>query len=114
MDYFYVGNHTNSVGLNDQYFRVNYSSGDFSANATTHFFNSAGNIYAISSQALLDKYLGMETDLQLKYTFSKNTVLSAGYSRMFGTESLEFLKGGDADETADWLWLMITIKPKFL
>jgi hypothetical protein len=33
---------------------------------------------------------------------------------MFGTESLEFLKGGDADETADWLWLMITIKPKFL
>ncbi|MDZ7777939.1 MAG: hypothetical protein U5L09_21150 [Bacteroidales bacterium] len=114
MDYFYVGNHTNSVGLNDQYFHVNYSSGDFSASATTHLFNSAGNIYSISSQSRLDKYLGTETDLQLKYTFSNNTILSAGYSRMFGTESLEYLKGGDAEETADWLWLMITIKPKFL
>lgn len=114
MDYFYVGNHTNSVGLNDQYFHVNYNSGNFSASATTHFFNSAGNIYSISSQSPIDKYLGTETDLQLKYTFSKNTLLSAGYSRMFGTESLEVLKGGDAEETADWFWMMITIKPKFL
>lgn len=115
MDYFYVGNHTNSVGLNDMYFSVNYQKNKVSSGVKAHLFSADGNIMDPQNNTeSLDSGLGTEVDFHLKYKFSSNTTLSAGYSRMFATESMEALKGGDADESADWFWMMITIKPKFL
>jgi hypothetical protein len=115
MDYFYVGNHINSVGLNDMYVSVNYQKNKISSGVKAHLFSADGNIMdPQNTSETLDDGLGTEVDFHLKYKFSGNTTLSAGYSRMFATETMEAIKGGDADEKADWFWMMITIKPKFL
>jgi hypothetical protein len=40
--------------------------------------------------------------------------LTAGYSQMFGTETLQKLRGGDYKQTNNWAWLMISFKPVFI
>jgi len=45
MDYFYVGNHINSVGLIDIHAIVSYSKDQFSAKLIPHIFKSAADIY---------------------------------------------------------------------
>ncbi len=46
MDYFYVGNHSNSVGLTDIYATLTYKKGKFSAKVIPHLFSAAANIYS--------------------------------------------------------------------
>lgn len=110
MDYFYVGNHLNSVGLTDLYFTLNYQKNKFSANITPHFFKSTGDIYA----GIIKKSanLGTEIDLSIGYKVANNINFSAGFSKMYATESMEILKGGDKDEANTWSWLMVTFSPK--
>ncbi|MDO9261338.1 MAG: alginate export family protein, partial [Flavobacteriaceae bacterium] len=83
MYYFYVGNHTNSVGLTDLYFTLNYQEGKFSANVTPHFFKSSADIYA----GLVKKSanLGTEIDLSIGYKVANNINFSAGFSKMYAT-----------------------------
>ncbi len=45
MDYFYVGNHGNSVGLQDIYFKVDYKKSKFIAGAAFHYFMSAAEAH---------------------------------------------------------------------
>ncbi len=110
MDYFYVGNHGGSVGLTDLYATIAYKKDKFSAKLMPHIFNSAGDIYNGSDK--MDNSLGTELDLVLGYKISKDIMLNAGYSKMFATDSMEALKGGDKDENNSWAWLMFTFKPK--
>lgn len=112
MDYFYVGNHVNSVGLTDLYFTLNYQKDKFSANLTPHFFNAAGNIYSETTKQ--SNNLGTEIDFSLGYKVSNNINFNAGFSKMFATNSMEILKGGDKDEANTWSWMMVTFTPKFL
>ena len=56
--------------------------------------------------------LGTELDITLGYKISNEMVLNGGYSKMFATESMEILKGGDMHESNSWVWLMVTFKPK--
>lgn len=115
MDYFYVGNHANSVGLNDLYVKAGYTREDFSTSLTAHIFSAVGNVWdSEDPENSMDAALGTEFDYTASYKYSDNAAVSAGYSRMFGTETLEALRGGDADEAAHWFWMMISIKPKFL
>lgn len=109
MDYFYVGNHINSVGLLDIYGSVGYSKNKFSAKVVPHIFSSAADIYDGVNK--VDSSLGTEIDMIFKYKVSKNLTVNAGYSKMFGTESLEVLKGGDSSADNSWTWLMLTFKP---
>tara|TARA_R110002050_G_scaffold147280_2_gene273065 strand:+ start:567 stop:1820 length:1254 start_codon:yes stop_codon:yes gene_type:complete len=109
MDYFYVGNHINSVGLTDIYATFAYSKNKFSAKLVPHFFSSAASIY--SGGIKQNNNLGTEIDFTLGYKASKDIVLSSGYSRMFGTKSLEVIKGGDSSRNNSWAWLMVTVKP---
>lgn len=44
MDYFYVGNHINSVGLNDVYLKYAYKKEKFGFTGHLHYFASAGKI----------------------------------------------------------------------
>ena len=110
MDYFYVGNHQNSVGLTDLYFTLNYQKGKFSANITPHFFNAAGDIYSGTTKQ--SSNLGTEIDLSIGYKVANNINFSAGFSKMYATNSMEILKGGDKDEANTWSWIMININPK--
>ncbi|MBI5539696.1 MAG: alginate export family protein [Bacteroidia bacterium] len=119
MDYFYVSNHIGSVGLNDIYLKLAYSKNKISASLTAHNFTSAsdildkkefvnnGKITAMSSS------LGNEIDLDFGYSISKSITFKAGYSHMFGTESLVALKGGKKEEISNWAWLMLVVKPTF-
>jgi hypothetical protein len=121
MDYFYVGNHIGSVGLNDIYLRVDYKHEKFSAGLTGHAFmanadvldvdwlfdaaNTAGEIRAMSP------YLGAEIDLFGGFKLAPGAMLKFGYSQMIGTRTMELVKGGDTDEIANWGWAMIILKP---
>ncbi len=107
MDYFYVGNHGNSIGLWDIYLRgklvVNQKS---NLALAVHNFASPSKIAPnISSQ------LGTELDLVYSYSIDKNIALSGGYSQLFADKGLEALKNNYDGNTNNWGWLMITLKP---
>ena len=115
MDYFYVGNHVGSVGLNDAYFKIKYAAEKIWIGTDMHFFSAAENVKND------DRFLGTEMDLSLGFKMSKGVDFKAGYSVMFDTETLATLKGsvdidgrGDNSQSNTWGWVMITIKPNFL
>jgi hypothetical protein len=110
MDYFYVGNHANNVGLTDIYASLGYKKDKLSAKIAPHFFSAAANVFDGSEKA--DNNLGTEIDLTMSYKLTSDITLNGGYSKLFATDTMEILKGGDKDENNSWAWLMITFKPK--
>jgi hypothetical protein len=108
MDYFFVGNHINSVGLNDVYLKYGYKKEKFGFNGHLHYFASAGKISADAKN-----YLGTELDLGISYAVQPNAVLSAGWSVMFAGESMELLKGGDYTVGQHWGFIMLSVTPTF-
>jgi len=113
MDYFYVGNHAKSVGLQDVFVKVKTKIGKVGSQADVHFFSSAADILDPETSAAANSYLGTEVDLVINYQSSADVNLKVGYSQMFGTDSMELLKGGDSSVTNNWGWVMLTIKPTF-
>lgn len=112
MDYFYVGNHQNSVGLQDAYLKLNYTSNKWQFIVMPHVFN-APNTVLDASNTKMDSYLGTEIDFTASYNIQKDIVASAGYSQMFGSGTLERLKNGiDAANTNNWLWVMVSFSPR--
>lgn len=109
MDYFYVGNHGNNVGLQVIHFGGKYSEGKWFVQAKALIFSSAAEIAADTKG-----YLGTEIDLWAGYKISKEINLGVGYSHMFASESMELLKAGDRDEMQNWAYVMLTFKPTFL
>lgn len=59
----------------------------------------------------LDKTLGHAIDLQGSYTFSKDISLTAGYTYMIGTETMDRLKKGEGSKNAHWGWFSLVISP---
>ena len=55
--------------------------------------------------------LGHELDLQASMTLQKDVTVRAGYSRLFGTSTMDALKGGDHRERQDWLWVQLNVNP---
>ena len=110
MDYFYAGNHQNSVGLMDAFASLGFQKGRWSGQIIPHYFVSAADLNPTPASDY-SKYLGTEIDLIAAYTVASDIRISAGYSQMFGSESLELLKGGDHDRTQNFAWLMVSIKP---
>ncbi|RLK07663.1 alginate export family protein [Tenacibaculum discolor] len=107
MDYFYVGNHINSVGLLDLYAKANFKLNSKSGlTAFVHNFSAAADINnSVSNQ------LGTEVDIVYGYKFTKDIGFKAGYSHLFPSEGMEVLKGNSDDNTNNWAWVMVTIKP---
>lgn len=115
MDYYYVGNHINSVGLQDIYLKVNYSKTRFSAGADFHLFSAAANILNPDDPSkMMDKNLGQEIDVYVGYKLADGIMLNTGYSQYFTTESTIALKGGSKDAGSYWIWTSVTFKPEFL
>jgi len=107
MDYFYVGNHANSVGLVDIYAKISTTLGEKSnLTAFIHNFSSQGEI-----SANVDKGLGTELDLVYSHKFNNDISIGAGYSQMFASEGLEVIKNNTDGNANNWAWLMVTIKP---
>ena len=111
MDYFYVGNHVGSVGLNDIFLKAIYKKKKFDSSLTLHYFLSNSNI--ANNGKAMENYLGTELDYAISWKFSSGATLKLGYSQLFGSETMEVLKGGDHNETNNWFWAMVIVKPSF-
>lgn len=111
MDYFYVGNHLNSVGLEDAYLKLNYNVKKWQFALTPHVFSAPAKVVTPLNEQL-DSYLGTEIDFSAGFNFKKEITLTGGYSQMFGSQTLEFIKAGDAGHTNNWAWLMISVNPR--
>lgn len=109
MDYFFMGNHLYNVGLSDGYLKFTSSKNKITLNADLHFFASAAKISATD-----DNYLGTELDLTVTHSLNPVSKISLGYSQMFGSASLEILKGGSKSAFNNWAYVMITVTPKFI
>jgi hypothetical protein len=59
-----------------------------------------------------NRTLGHSIDLQATYTFSDVVSLSAGYTLMFGTDTLERLKREASEKSARWGWFSLVVSPK--
>lgn len=120
MDYFYVANHINSVGLQNIYLKFLYKWKKLSTALDLHFFSSAADILDSEELAKSGEYkamnpkLGSELDFTFKYNYSDAIAFELGYAQMFATESMVALKGGNKDEISNWAYLMITFKPVFI
>lgn len=113
MDYYYVGNHINSVGLQDLFLKLNYSKNKLSVGADLHLFSAAADILDPNDLPnTLNNNLGQELDLYIGYKLAAGVMLNVGYSHYFTTESTIALKGGDKNETSNWAWASITFKPE--
>ncbi|MFB9057533.1 alginate export family protein [Mariniflexile ostreae] len=111
MDYFYVGNHINSIGLFDVHI-----SADYALNNTSSVMIKVLNFSGDKKLASGEKSLGTEVDLVYSKTF-KGYSLALGYSHMFESDGMYELKGvskNDAADVQNWAWAMLVIKPKFL
>nr|WP_294787692.1 alginate export family protein [uncultured Flavobacterium sp.] len=111
MDYFYVGNHLNNVGLQDAFIKLNYNVNKWQFALMPHVFLAAADVVTPVNEKL-DSYLGTEVDATFTYNFKKNITVTGGYSQMFGSKTMEFIKNGDASHTNNWAWLMISVDPK--
>jgi len=137
MDYFYVGNHINSVGLQDIYVKVKYKKEKSYVGLDFHMFSAASNIWdgykvmdelanaadptTVDQLQAMNSSLGMEIDLSFGFQLSKGVMFKAGYSHMMGTETLAYLKGvtdykgqGRTDQISNWGYAMLIFKPTFI
>lgn len=112
MDYFYVGNGHGNVGLVDLYIKTNFTlSKKSSLMAHLHKFSAAADVSNEGGQSMSSNF-GSEVDLVYVLKISPEINFNLGYSQFFGSESLEFIKGGDKSEINNWAWMMFTFKPK--
>ncbi|PWJ43055.1 alginate export family protein [Sediminitomix flava] len=113
MDYFYVGNHANNVGLGDYYVGTAYNSGAFTTGVRAHFFSAMANL--VQEGEVLDSNLGTELDFTASYKFSDAITFQAGYSVMNASDEMLALKATpEASSTNHWGWAMVVIKPSLL
>jgi len=111
MDYFYVGNHANSIGLVDI-----HASAKFTLNNKSNLLLKVLNFSGEQELPSGTKALGTEVDLVYAYKL-KGFTFVAGYSQMFASKGMYELKGLDeslAAGTQNWAWAMVVFKPKFL
>lgn len=108
MDYFYESAYTNSFtpGLQNAFIGVSGKpTSKLSCGITYHYLAVTTNLSA------LDRTLGHSVELQASYEFSKDVALSAGYTQMMGTETMDYLKQGEASKQARWGWFSLVISP---
>jgi Alginate export len=111
MDYFYVGNHANTIGLFDV-----HVSADFTLSETSSLSVTALNFSGEQDLPSGEKSLGTEVDLVYTKKF-KGYSMVLGYSHMFAADGMYELKGvteANASDTQNWAWAMLVIKPKFI
>ena len=111
MDYFYVGNHINTIGLVDIHASANFNLGKKSS-LMMKVLNFSGQQDLPSGESSL----GTEIDLVYSKSF-KGFALKIGYSQLFASDGMYELKNVAEDvasSTQNWAWAMLIIKPKFL
>lgn len=116
MDYFYAGNHTNSVGLNDFYIKGLVSGPKVFYGIALHYFVAAADVMDDSATSPLEvasAKLGTEIDFTINYNISNGISIQGGYSQMFATKSLEYIKNvvDESNQANNWTYLMVMVRP---
>lgn len=104
MDYFYMGNHFNTVGLNDYYLKNTfYLSKTDNIYLGIHYFSANKDLASDT-----DKYLGTEIDLLYTKKVSKQFLLNVGYSQMFASRGMDIVKGAPNSQSFQgWAWVAL-------
>ena len=109
MDYFYESAYVSGFtpGLQNAFFGVfGNPVSPLDLSATYHYLAVATEVRDLS------RTLGHSIDLQASYRFTKDITLEAGYTLMFGTDTMMRLKQENSSKTAHWAWFSLTVSPK--
>ncbi len=105
MDYFYVGNHMGSIGLQDITIKASQKVKDITLNAHVHAFMSAAEVDE-------NPFLGTELDLFAVYPILKQVKIQLGYSQMFASQGMTAIKAGQVDGMHNWGYVMFSFTPE--
>jgi len=108
MDYFYQSAYTNGFtpGLQNAFLGVfGNPIGKLNCSFTYHYLAVATEL------AELNRTLGHSIELQASYQLSKDITLLAGYTEMYGTETMARLKQDGSSKSARWGWFTLAISP---
>ena len=111
MDYFYASLFSGGYapGLMDSRIGARFRpSAKVDMELNYHYFTTAVKLPE------LNRSLGSEVDYQINWSIMKDVKLSAGYSFMLGTKTMDAVKGGNHKSWQDWGWLSLNINPKVL
>lgn len=115
MDYFYVGNPHGDVGLTDIFFKTKFKLSEKSALvAHLHQFLANQDVPTADGTGTMGASMGTEADFVFVHKASKSVNLKVGYSQLFGTETMETIKGGSRSNLNAWGWVMLDIKPQLV
>ena len=109
MDFFYVKTYINGFtpGLQNLYAGIGYSPVKaLQLRASYHYMAMATTLKDC------DKTLGHDIDLEASYQVMKDVRLSAGFSVMTGTESMEKLKRAADSSNLRWGWFSLVVSPR--
>lgn len=109
MDYFYATDFVSGYapGLSDTQVGVGYKvSPAVSMGLNYHYLATGVKLEH------LNRTLGSEFDYQIDWKIMKDVTLSAGYSVMRGTSTMDVVKGGDHRSWQDWGWISLNITPQ--
>lgn len=75
-------------------------------------FNVAGHYYAMATKLPnVKQFLGLAAELSANYAFTKFISAELGYSYMYGSETMKFLKRVSGNQQLHWAYLMLVINP---
>jgi hypothetical protein len=114
MDYFInIPVHTAGAGLVNPYLKNRFTLSERTIlDADLHLFYLQNDYMHFGGD--VKRYLGTEVDFTLSYRLTDVTRIIAGYSWMFGSETMEIVKGGSKNEPAYFAFVMLRIRPTFL
>lgn len=115
MDYFYASNWKQGVpspGLWDNRIGIAFKASSKVALQVNYHHLSVARDNPEVLKGDLGKVLGSEFDTQVDWSVMKDVKLSAGYSFMLGTETMDVVKGGYHGSWQDWGWVSLNINPR--
>lgn len=105
MDYFYVGNHADNVGLLDVYLKLGVKfSSKTKLNLAVHNFSAAAEFN--------NRQFGNEIDLAFSHKLHPFVTFQAGYSHLFQAEGMEILKGNTDGNINNWAYALVNVTPR--
>lgn len=110
MDFFYVKTYLDEFtpGLQNLYAGATYSLvKPLSFKFTYHYMATATKLDGC------DMTLGHDIDIEASYQIMKEAKLSAGFSFMTGTETMQKLKLADNRNNLRWAWFSLVVSPSF-
>ncbi len=118
MDYFYVASGHKNTGLWDSYLNAAYKpTATMTVQLIVHHFISPVTILDFSGKSA-NTNLGNEADVVFQKQIKSGVKIMCGYSQMFATTSMKYVKGIPDTKTIRplqcWAWASININPEVL